>query len=378
MCLPNINDPNWQVTQSILHSEYELYRFDAFKTKKEDAASLENIHFDIEGGQDKTIDHALARANGIKLARDLGNTPANFCTPSTLAEKALALAKKYESINTQIIDKAKMAELGMGALLAVAQGSCQEPKLIEMQYSKGAKDEAPIVLVGKGITFDSGGITLKPGNGMDEMKFDMCGAASVIGTLEAIAQMQLPINVVGLVAAAENLPSSTAVKPGDVITTLSGQTVEIINTDAEGRLVLCDALTYARRHKPKIIIDIATLTGAMVVALGEHNTGFMTTDDELADKLLQASKQSADKLWRMPIEEAYQDALDSPVADFVNATFNRSAGSITAACYLSRFTEGMRWAHLDIAGTAWVSGKNRCATGRPVALLTQFLMNYAS
>jgi leucyl aminopeptidase len=376
VCLPKINDVNWQTTQSILHFEYHLYNFNDFKSKKDDEPALKSINFAIENVDENIIEQAIARAAGIQLARNLGNMPANFCTPSYLAESALKLASQHEAIETKIIDKQEMQELGMGALLAVAKGSAEAPKLIELAYH-GGQNQAPIVLVGKGITFDSGGITLKPGNGMDEMKFDMCGAASVFGVIKAIAQMKLPINVIGLVAAAENLPSSTAVKPGDVITTHSGQTVEIINTDAEGRLVLCDALSYAKDYKPQFILDIATLTGAMVVALGEHNTGFMTIDDELADKLMDASKESCDKLWRMPLEDDYQDALDSPVADFVNATFNRSAGSITAACYLSKFTQGMRWAHLDIAGTAWVSGKNRCATGRPVALLTQFLINHA-
>jgi leucyl aminopeptidase len=264
----------------------------------------------------------------------------------------------------------------MGILLAVAQGSDQPPRLIDIQY-KGHKDAKPIILVGKGITFDSGGLSIKPANAMDEMKYDMSGAASVLGTIKACALLKLPVNIIGLIASAENLVSGAAVKPGDIITSMSGQTVEIINTDAEGRLVLADALTYAEQYDPEFVIDIATLTGAIIVALGSIASGYMTKDDELATLIETAAKESQDKVWRMPLDDAYQEALDSPLADMINAGFDRSAGSITAACFLSRFTEKYRWAHIDIAGTAWISGKKRNATGRPVPLLTQLIRHVA-
>ncbi|MGL6036448.1 MAG: leucyl aminopeptidase, partial [Legionella sp.] len=258
------------------------------------------------------------------------------------------------------------------------QGSDQPPRLIDLQYKGGAENEAPIVLVGKGITFDSGGLSIKPANAMDEMKYDMAGAASVLGTIKACALLKLPVNVIGLIASAENLLGGSAVKSGDIVTSMSGQTVEIINTDAEGRLVLADALTYAERYKPEFVIDIATLTGAIIVALGSISTGLMTNDDDLAELIAMAAIESQDKVWRMPLEDAYQDAIDSPLADMINANFDRTAGSVTAACFLSRFTEKYRWAHLDIAGTAWVSGKKRNATGRPVPLLTQLIRHVAS
>jgi leucyl aminopeptidase len=265
----------------------------------------------------------------------------------------------------------------MGLFLAVSQGSDQPPRLIDIHYNGGTQTK-PIVLVGKGITFDSGGLSIKPANAMDEMKYDMAGAASVLGTIKACALLKLPINIIGLVACAENLVSGSAVKPGDIITSMSGQTVEILNTDAEGRLILADALTYAERYDPEFVIDIATLTGAIIVALGSVASGYMTKDDDLATCLEAAARESQDTIWRMPLDEAYQDALDSPLADMINAGFDRSAGSITAACFLSRFTEKYRWAHVDIAGTAWVSGKKRNATGRPVPLLTQLIRHVAT
>lgn len=265
----------------------------------------------------------------------------------------------------------------MGALLAVAQGSDQPPRLIDIHY-QGDKNSAPVILVGKGITFDSGGLSIKPANAMDEMKYDMSGAASVLGVIKACALLKLPINLIGIIASAENLISGSAVKSGDIVTTMSGQTVEIINTDAEGRLVLADALTYAEQYNPDFVIDIATLTGAIIVALGNIATGYMTKDEQLAKSIERAANESQDKVWRMPLDEAYQDALDSPLADMINASFDRTAGSITAACFLSRFTEKYRWAHLDIAGTAWISGKKRNATGRPVPLLIQLLRHVAN
>lgn len=378
IALPNSNDESidWQLHQSVLAISSANYQFNQFKKQQTPTPALSQVSFYANDGtpNDLTITQAECIAQGMNLTRDLGNSPPNVCTPSYLGKLAEQLADDYNAIETTVYGRDQLKEMGANALLAVGQGSDEEPKLIEMNY-RGAGDSAPIVLVGKGITFDSGGITLKPGNGMEDMKFDMCGAASVFGTVKAIAAMNLPVNLIGLVASAENMPSGKAVKPSDIVTSLSGQTIEIINTDAEGRLVLCDALTYAEKHKPQWIVDIATLTGAVIVALGNHYTGLFSPDEELTEKLLDASKQSLDKTWRLPMDECYKDALDSPFADTLNATFNRAAGSITAATFLARFTESMRWAHLDIAGTANVGGKNKGATGRPVPLLTQFILN---
>jgi leucyl aminopeptidase len=322
---------------------------------------------------------ALARgrqmAEGINIARELGNLPGNICTPAYLARQARKLAADESRITTRVLSEKQMRELGMGALLSVSAGSVEPAQLIVMQY-KGAKaGEKPYVLVGKGITFDSGGISLKPGAKMDEMKFDMCGAASVFGALHAVAAMKLPINVVGVVAASENLPSGTATKPGDVVTSMSGQTIEILNTDAEGRLVLCDALTYAERFKPAAVIDIATLTGACVVALGAHATGMYSNNDRLAEQLTSAGEATHDRAWRMPLWDDYQKQIDTPFADMANVG-GPGAGSVTAACFLARYTKKYHWAHLDIAGTAW-NGAPKGATGRPVALLTRYLMDRA-
>ncbi len=321
----------------------------------------------------KTLSIAKAIVSGVELTRHLANMPANICTPTYLGEQAEHLAKQFSTMRCKIIEPDELRQMGMGLLLAVAQGSDQPARLIDLHYNGGAAEDPPIILVGKGITFDSGGLSIKPANAMDEMKYDMSGAASVLGTLKACALLQLPINVIGIIASAENLISGSAVKCGDIITSMSGQTVEIINTDAEGRLILADALTYAERYNPLFVIDIATLTGAIIVALGHMASGLMTTDDELAQLISKAADESQDRVWRMPLDESYQEALDSPLADMLNATFDRSGGAITAACFLSRFTEKFRWAHLDIAGTAWVSGKKRNATGRPVPLLTQLI-----
>lgn len=292
-----------------------------------------------------------------------------------MAEQAKKLAKGRKNLKVEVLDEKKLSELGAGAFLAVAKGSEQPPKLVVLNYNGGAKDDQPYVMVGKGITFDSGGISLKPGAGMDEMKYDMCGAATVMGLLRTVLELELPINVVGLLACAENMPSGRATRPGDIVTTLSGQTVEILNTDAEGRLVLCDTLTYAERFKPKTVIDVATLTGACIVALGHQTTGLLSNDNELSQQLLDASQQADDATWQLPLADEYQDMLDSPFADIANIG-SKGAGTITAACFLSRFTTHYPWAHLDIAGTAWVSGgKDKGATGRPVPLLTQYLLN---
>lgn len=379
LCLPQLADhsPDWQLEQMILKMDHKHYQFNEFKTKNIKTNSLNTIVFYLTGAQADTLKTANAIASGVQLTRDLGNMPANVCTPTYLGEQAQSLATQFERVQCNVMGPEDMKFMGMNTLLAVSQGSEEPPRFIEIQY-KGGGDAPPIVLVGKGITFDSGGLSLKLGNFMDEMKYDMCGAASVLGTLKACALLNLPINIVGLIASAENMPSGRAVKPGDVVTSMAGLSVEIINTDAEGRLVLADALTYAERFKPTFVIDIATLTGAIIVSLGNINTGLMTEDDDLAKLIEQAAKDSKDKVWRLPLEEDYQDAISSPVADVLNSNFDRTAGSITAACFLSRFTKNYRWAHLDIAGTAWISGKNRTATGRPVYLLTQLIRHAAN
>jgi leucyl aminopeptidase len=331
------------------------------------------------------LKEGAALAQGMSLARTLGNMPGNLCTPTYLGDTAKKLGRDFKSIKVNVLDRKQIEALGMGSFLSVAKGSHEQPRFIVMHYkgkdtvkksAKNAKAQGPIVLVGKGITFDSGGISIKPAGTMDEMKFDMCGAASVLGTFRAIAEIGLDSEVIGLIPACENMPSGTANKPGDVVTSMSGQTIEILNTDAEGRLVLCDALTYAERYKPSAVIDIATLTGACVVALGNVNSGLFSTDDNLAEALLAAGKQALDPAWRMPLDDAYQDQLKSNFADMANIG-GPPAGSVTAACFLSRFTKTYRWAHLDIAGTAWKGGKEKGSTARPVPLLVQYLLNQA-
>jgi leucyl aminopeptidase len=300
--------------------------------------------------------------------------PPNICTPLYLAEQARALDERFAKISTEIIDDKQMAELKMDSYLAVAKGSENPPCISVIRYNGGGSEQKPIVLVGKGLTFDSGGISLKPGENMDEMKYDMGGAASVYGTMKAVAELELPINVIGVLAGAENMPGGNAYRPGDILTTMSGQTVEVLNTDAEGRLVLCDVLTYVERFEPECVVDIATLTGACIMALGHNISGLMTPHKGLANELLNASNQASDKAWQLPMDDEFQKQLDSPFADMANIG-GRPAGTITAACFLSRFTKNYNWAHLDVAGTAWRSGANKGATGRPVALLTQFLIN---
>ena len=322
------------------------------------------------------MQQGVAIGEAMNLAKDLGNLAPNICTPTYLAEQATRIAKTYK-LKATVLEEKDMEKLGMGALLAVARGSSQPAKLIVLEYWGRSKKEKPVVLVGKGITFDSGGISLKPASEMDEMKYDMCGAASVLGTITAIAKIRLPLNVVGIIPTTENMPDGNASKPADVVTSMSGQTIEILNTDAEGRLILCDALTYAERYEPDTVIDIATLTGACVIALGHVASGLLTPDDDLAEEVLRASGQAADPAWRLPLWDDYQEQLKSNFADMANIG-GRPAGTITAACFLSRFTRKYRWAHLDIAGTAWKSGKEKGATGRPVPLLTQFLIERAS
>ncbi len=317
--------------------------------------------------------HAEAIGSGIEIAKDLGNLPANICTPTYLAKESQKIAKKYNNLSTRILNESALKKLKMNSFLSVTAGSKEPAKLIVMQY-KGAKLEKPFILVGKGVTFDTGGISIKPSAAMDEMKFDMCGAASVIGTINAVAKMKLPINLTVIVPACENRPSSTATLPGDIIKSMSGQTIEILNTDAEGRLILCDALTYAERFKPKYIIDVATLTGACVIALGHHRTAIMSNNDELSNKIMNAGDRSMDQGWKMPMGIEYETQLKSNFADIANIG-GRYGGSITAACFLGKFTKKMKWAHLDIAGTAWKSGSKKGSTGRPVSMLTDFMIN---
>jgi leucyl aminopeptidase len=317
-----------------------------------------------------------AVAAGVAVAREYANRPANHATPSFLAKEAKQLGKQH-GFKVEVFDRKQIEKIGMGSFLAVAQGSDEPPRFIVMHYHGAAKGEAPIVLIGKGITFDTGGISLKPGAEMDEMKFDMGGAASVLGTMRAVGELQPKVNVVALIPTCENMPSGHAVKPGDVVKSLSGQTIEILNTDAEGRLILCDALTYAERFKPAAVIDIATLTGAIVIALGHHNTGLFASDDGLAAELLAASRSALDPAWRMPLDEEYDEGLKSNFADMANIA-GRAGGAITAAMFLKRYATKYPWAHLDVAGTAWKSGAAKGATGRPVALLTHFVLARAA
>jgi leucyl aminopeptidase len=324
---------------------------------------------------EEALNQGLAIAEGMRLAKNLGNLPGNVCTPTYLAEAALEISKEH-GIECQILERADMEALGMHSLLSVAKGSQQPPKLIVLHYKGGKDSEKPLVLVGKGITFDTGGISLKPAPEMDEMKYDMCGAASVLGTIKAIAQMKLPINLTVIVPTTENMPGGAASRPGDIVTSMSGQTIEILNTDAEGRLILCDALTYAERFEPETVIDVATLTGACVVALGHVATGLFANNDGLARELAHAGDEAHDRAWQMPLWDDYQELLKSPFADMANIG-GRWGGSITAACFLARFTKKFEWAHLDIAGTAWKSGADKGATGRPVPLLTHYLLKRA-
>jgi len=356
----------------------KVYRYD--QTRREDKKApkhpLKRLNLWVSKKQDRgtverAVRHGAAIGRGVALAKDLGNLPGNICTPAYLAERALA--QQHQNLQVQILEEQEMEALGMGALLSVSRGSRQPAKLIILDYRGGEEGAKPIVLVGKGLTFDAGGISLKPSEAMDEMKFDMCGGASVLGTLLAAADLGLPVNLIGVVPSSENLPDGDANKPGDIVTSMSGQTIEILNTDAEGRLILCDALTYCERFSPAVVIDLATLTGACVVALGKHASGLFAPEDELAEELLEAGDTAGDRAWRMPLWEDYQQQLDSNFADMANIG-GRDAGAITAACFLSRYTKKYPWAHLDIAGTAWLSGKEKGATGRPVPLLTQFLL----
>ena len=366
-----------QLVEMALDASYQIY---AIKLKKAEPKTLAKIAIAVDKAQNSAAEaglkHGLAISAGVSLAKDLGNLPPNICTPTYLGEQAKKLAKTY-GFKVEVLGQKEIEKLGMGSFLGVAQGSVEPPRFIVLQHLKGKKSQKPTVLVGKGITFDTGGISLKPGADMDEMKYDMCGAASVLGTFKAIGELDLGINAVGLIATCENMPDAGAIKPGDILTSMSGLTIEVLNTDAEGRLILCDALTYAERFEPSAVVDIATLTGACVIALGHHPSGLFSNKDALAAELLAAGEAAHDRAWHMPLWEEFQSQLDSNFADMANIG-GRAGGSITAACFLSRFTKKYDWAHLDIAGTAWKSGKEKGGTGRPVPLLTTFLVNRAA
>ncbi len=368
----------WRVRQASIAAQETVYRFDQFKSKKDKVRRpLRKLTFVVDRRSElATAEEALSQgqaiADGMSFCKNLGNLPGNVCTPAHLAEAAQTMAAEAK-IECHVLERDELASLGMHSLLAVAQGSQQAPKLIVLQYKGDKPDVKPIVLIGKGITFDTGGISLKPAPDMDEMKYDMCGAASVLGTLKAVASLKLPLNLTVIVPAVENMPGGSASRPGDIVTSMSGQTIEILNTDAEGRLILCDALTYAARFEPDTVIDVATLTGACVIALGHVASGLYANNDALARELINAGDEAHDRAWQMPLWNDYQEQLKSPFADMANVG-GRAAGSVTAACFLSRFTRKYVWAHLDIAGTAWKSGTDKGATGRPVPLLVHYLL----
>ena len=372
-------DTEWLVRQVVLQMSNNCYRFDQLKSiKKENKKSLRKLSLEVSSRDMKkakiAVQQGIAISSGMDLARDLGNLPGNVCTPTYIANQAKQLAKGIKQLKVEVLEEKDMKKLGMGSLLSVGAGSREPSKLVSLDYKGGKPKDKPIVLVGKGVTFDTGGISIKPGGAMDEMKFDMCGAASVMGTMSAIAAMKLPINVVGIIPTTENMPDGLATKPGDIVTSMSGQTIEILNTDAEGRLILCDALTYAEKFNPLCVIDIATLTGACIVALGKVPSAVLGNNPALISDLIESGKDIEDKLWELPLWDEYQDQLKSNFADIANIG-GRDAGTITAACFLSRFTKKYKWAHLDIAGTAWKSGEEKGSTGRPVPLLTQFILN---
>lgn len=367
----------WNAVQAVVVASDSLYRFEQMKSKPSDPVKLKHIGFTAaraqESGAKKGLTQGVAVAHGMSLAKDLGNLPSNVCTPAYLANQAKQLARTF-GFKCKVLDRASCEKLGMGSFLSVAKGSDKPPAFIELRHEGGKKGDKPVVLVGKAITFDAGGISLKPAADMDEMNYDMSGGGSVLGTFRAIGELGLKLNVVGLIPACENLPDASANKPGDIVTAMSGLTIEILNTDAEGRLILCDALTYAERFKPAAVVDMATLTGACVIALGHHPSALYANDDKLAQGLEQAADHAWDRVWRMPLWDEYQEQLKSVLADVANIG-GRAAGSITAACFLSKFAKNYPWAHLDIAGTAYRSGREKKgSTGRPVPLLTQFLL----
>jgi len=372
-------DTAWKLRTAALAADAQAYRYTAtFKPKeKPKTPSLESLAFVSATNDAKTqraLTEAAAIAKGVRFARELGNLPPNICNPAYIAGEAKKIADENTGVTLEVLERDAMQKLGMGSLLGVSQGSANAPKLVVLRWNGGKDKEKPYALVGKGITFDSGGISLKPGAGMEEMKFDMCGGAGVLGAFVAAVELRLPINIVCIVPAVENMPDGNAYRPSDILTSMSGLTIEVLNTDAEGRLILCDALTYAQKFEPQVIIDAATLTGACVVALGKYASGLMTQDDALADELLRAGNETMDRAWRLPLWDDYQQQLESGFADVANIG-GKYAGAITAGCFLSRFVNGTRWAHLDIAGTAWDEGRKGLATGRPVPLLAQYLID---
>ncbi|MBA2079321.1 leucyl aminopeptidase [Rhodanobacter sp. PCA2] len=373
-------DAGWRVRTAALAADHVAYRYTATVKPRDKNAppELATLAFAADIGAESGLAQARGIAEGVRFARELANLPPNLCTPAYIADQAEAFAEAHAQVSCTVLDHVEMEKQGFGSLLAVARGSANKPKLIALQYRGGAEGAAPYALIGKGITFDTGGISLKPGPGMEEMKFDMGGAAGMLGAFVAAVEMGLKLNLVCVVPAAENMPDGDSYRPGDVLTSLSGQTIEVLNTDAEGRLILCDALTYTvRTFQPQAMVDAATLTGACVIALGKHASGLFSKHDDLAAELLAAGEHTLDRAWRLPLWDDYQVQLDSGFADVANIG-GKSAGAITAACFLARFVEGQRWAHLDIAGTAWDEGRKGSATGRPVALLAQWLLDRES
>ena len=372
-------DAAWVARAAALATDAQAYKYSATFKPREKSRNPEfsALAFAAPAISAAALGPAEAIAKGVRFTRELGNLPPNICTPAYIAEQAQKLAQEHPGVSCEVLEEEDMARLGMGALLGVAQGSVNGPKLIVLQWRGGAENEKPYALVGKGVTFDTGGISIKPSAGMEEMKFDMCGAGSVLGAFLSAVELNVKLNLVCIVPAVENMPGGKAQRPSDVVTSMSGQTIEVLNTDAEGRLILCDALTYVQKFKPQVIVDTATLTGACVVALGKHASGLMTKDDDLANQLLAAGEATLDRAWRLPLWDDYQSQLDTGYADIANIG-GKYAGAITAGCFLSRFTEGFRWAHLDIAGTAWEDGRKGSATGRPVPLLVQYLIDRAA
>jgi len=365
-------DADWAVRQAVIAADHAAYEYTATRSKKA-GVTLTEVNLTLDDAQHEAFRHGEAIAAGVQFTRELGNLPPNICNPAYLADQAIALAAENDNVTCEVLEREEMQALGMGSLLAVARGSANPPKLIVLRYT-GDGDAKPLALVGKGITFDTGGINLKVQGGIEEMKFDMCGAATVLGTFLACAKMQPKLNLVMVVPAVENMPDADAYRPSDVLTAMNGKTIEVGNTDAEGRLILCDALTYVQRFEPKATVDVATLTGACIIALGKYAAGLMSKHDDLAVELLAAGETVFDRAWRLPLWDEYQTQLDSTFADIYNIG-GKGAGAITAGCFLSRFTEGQRWAHLDIAGVANGEGRKGLATGRPVGLLTQWLLD---
>ena len=368
-------DADWNLRQAVIAADHAAYEYTATRSKKAEV-TLQQVSVQADAAQTKALSNGIAIATGVQLTRELGNLPPNICNPEYLAQQARKIAAEQAGVSCEVLERADMETLGMGSLLAVARGSHNAPKLIVLKWNGGGEAK-PYALVGKGITFDTGGINLKTQGGIEEMKFDMLGAGTVFGTFLSAVLMKLPLNLVMVVAAVENMPDANAYRPSDVLTSMSGKTIEVGNTDAEGRLILCDALTYTQRFEPQATVDVATLTGACVIALGKYATGLMSKHDDLADELYQAGEHVFDRAWRLPLWDEYQTMIDSAFADIYNIG-GKGAGAITAGCFLARFTEGQRWAHLDIAGTSWDEGRKGMANGRPVGLLTQWLLDQAA